>query len=179
MVNGRPPLSPWAPVLAWSVGAGLLAVLVLVVVPEPGPLDDPSEAAQRSGVLISGPRIDELTLPGDPLGRRPVVLVFDRGVPDRDLLGAFVDRTAGGTAVFLVVPDRPRPSDEGLAGGVRLVVDRDRAIADAVGLAEPLGGGFPIGYAVIDARARVRYRTLDPTYLLHPFEIATITRSVR
>jgi len=164
---------------AWLVAALLLAVVTLVVVPEPGPLDNPDEAAQRSGVLIHGPRIERVALPGDPLGRRPVVLVFDREVPDRELLDAFVERTAPGAAVLLVVPDRSGGSEEGLPEDVRLVADPGGSIVDAVGLAEPVGGGYPIGYAVIDSQARVRYRTLDPTYLLHPFGIGTITRFVR
>jgi len=89
----------WAPVVAWVAGAAVLAVVLLAVVPEPGPLDDPDEAAQRSGVLLSGPPVGDLSLPGDPVGRRPVVLVFDRRLPDPDALERFVDGVADGAVV--------------------------------------------------------------------------------
>lgn len=32
----------------------------------------------------------------------------------------------------------------------------------------PVDAGFPVGYAVVDRRARVRYATLDPAYLAIP-----------
>ncbi len=43
----------------------------------------------------------------------------------------------------------------------------------------PVDGGYPIGYAVIDAQARVRYTTLDPGYLSHDFAIATMAGAVQ
>ncbi len=60
-----------------------------------------------------------------------------------------------------------------------MVIDRQRRIADVVGLPTPKDGGPPIGYAVIDGRARVRYATLDPRYAEHGFEIEIVTEAVR
>jgi alkyl hydroperoxide reductase subunit AhpC len=62
---------------------------------------------------------------------------------------------------------------------VAVVVDEAGTVARAVGMPEPRDGGFPVGYAVIDSQADVRYATLDPRYLEHGFELDTVTAAVR
>lgn len=177
--GARPPLSMWAPVVAWVAGAAVLAVVLLAVVPEPGPLDDPDEAAQRSGVLMKGPPVGDLSPPGDPVGRRPVVLVFDRRLPDPDALERFVDGVADGALVVLAVPEPGSAAVPELPPRTRLLSTGAGRLAAATGMPEPRDGGFPVGYAIVGPQGRLRYATLDPTYLRRPYEIAVLTEALR
>ena len=43
---------------------------------------------------------------------------------------------------------------------------------------QPVDGGRPVGYAVVDSDRVVRYATLDPDYLSNAFEIETILGAV-
>ena len=52
-------------------------------------------------------------------------------------------------------------------------------LARAVGLATPIDGGSPVGYAVVDQDRRVRYATLDPAYLQNLFEVNAITQAIQ
>ena len=174
--GARPPLAWWSPLALWVASAVTLTLLVAAVIETPAGRDDPDPAEQRAGFLISGPEIDSLGL-GLPLGERPVVLVFDRTVPAAERLRRFTQRVEASATTVLVVPSANPSQTE--AAGVRVVGDPRGRIADRVGLREPVDGGSPVGYAVIDAGGRVRYATLDPTYLDHPFEIEVITEGLR
>jgi hypothetical protein len=178
--GARPPLSPAAPLLFWLASAVALAVLVFAVIRDPGPLDDPNEGDQRAGFLVDrddARTVADLELPGDPIGRRPVVVIFDRRVPPPQELREFVREAPDGAAVVLVVPT-PVQRAPRLPPGVRLVAGTEGEIADAVGMPEPRDGGAPVGYAVIDDDARVRYATLDPQYLEHAFELDIVASAV-
>jgi hypothetical protein len=167
----RPPLSPRAPLVWFTVSAAVLAVVVIGVVGGPGPLDDPDEGDQRPGLLIDpdeAMRVEGLALPGDPIGRRPVVIVFDRQPPERSALATFVDELPQSAEVLLVMPAAERPA---VGERADAVADPAGRIAGAVGMPRPQDGGYPVGYAVVDRRARVRYATLDPEYLEHGFEV--------
>lgn len=180
--GAEPPLSPAAPLLLWLAGAIVLAALVLGAVRGPGPLDDPEQGDQRTGFLFD---VDEeargvagLDLPGDPVGGMPVLVVFDRSVPSPPRLGSFIRDVRDEVAVVIVVPEtvgeRPR-----LPPGVRLLTGSGGRVAEALGMPQPRAGGAPVGYAVIDAAARVRYATLDPAYEQHGFEVETIVGALR
>lgn len=178
--GARPPLSPRAPLIFWLAGAVALAVLVFAVIRDPGPLDDANEGDQRAGFLIDPDEartVPELQLPGDPVGRRPVVVIFDRRVPPPEQLRQFARQAPDGVAVVLVVPTPVRGSPP-VPSGVRLLTRTDGEIAEAVGIPEPRDGGAPVGYAVIDDDARVRYATLDPAYLEHGFELDIVAGAV-
>lgn len=169
----RPPISPIAPLVWWLVTALVLAAVVLGVVGAPGPLDDPREADQRPGLLIDVAQAREvrgLELPGGPVGRRPVVIIFDRAPPKPDRLRTFVEQIPGSFAVVLVAA-RDRAA---AARRVRSVGDPAGRIAEVVGMPQPGDGGPPVGYALIDREARVRYATLDPTYPEHGFEVEVV-----
>lgn len=179
--GAEPPLCPAAPLLLWLAGAIVLAAVVLGGVRGPGPLDDPEQGNQRPGLLFD---VDEargvagLDLPGDPVGRVPVLIVLDRSVPSPRRLGSFIRDVPDEVAVVIVVPEtveeRPR-----LPSGVRLRAGSAGRVAAALGMPQPRAGGAPVGYAVIDAAARVRYATLDPAYEQHGFEVATIAGALR
>ena len=172
-----PPISPWTPVI-WLVITGcVLAGVVFWVVPEPGPLDNPDQAEQRSGLLVPAAEAREvsgLQLPGSPIGQRTTVIVFDRSIPDPQRFRDWLAAVPTGTTTVLAVP-QPSAGDE----VDNVVTDPRRQIAEAVDMPTPVDGGYPIGYAVIDAEARVRYATLDPGYLSHDFAIATMAAVVQ
>lgn len=172
-----PPLSPWVPPLFWLTGSVVLVVVVLAVVPGPGPLDDPDPAYQRPGFVLArgdATRVSNLSLPGSPRGRHPVVIVFDRGLPDA---GAFHRLQRGlppAFAIVLVISDGQRPTQYPFP----VFVDRQGRTAAAVGMRTPKDGGQPVGYAIVDRQARVRYTTLDPGYLQHGNEAATMAGAI-
>lgn len=182
MPGARPPLRPWIPLAWWVATAIALAVLVALVVRGPGPLDDPDPSDQRTGLLVSAPsatRVSRLALPGDPIGRRAVLVVFDRRVPSLRQFARVTDELPRGVAVVLVVPGATASAAAALPRRARLLGDPGGSVARAVRIHRPLDRGRPVGYAVIDRRARVRYVTLDPRYLDHGFEIHLITRAAR
>lgn len=181
IAGARPPLPATAPLLFWLAGAIVLAIVVLGVIRPPGPLDDPDEGDQRPGFLFDADEarsVSELELPGDPVGRLPVVLIFDRRVLPPRRLRAFTRDVPDDVAVVLAVPD-PVGRQPRLPSGVRLVAGAGGRIANAVGLPEPSDGGAPVGYAVLDRRGRVRYATLDPEYEEHGFEVEIIAGALR
>ena len=179
--GARPPLPATAPLLFWFAGAIVLALVVLAVIPAPGALDDPNEGDQRPGLLVD---VDEargvagLKLAGDPVGGVPVIVIFDRRISTPQRLQSFIGDVPGDVAVALVVSE-PIDGQPRLPAGVRLVAGSGRRIATAVGMPQPRDGGAPVGYAVIDRDARVRYATLDPTYPEHAFEIDIIAGALR
>lgn len=178
--GAAPPLPAGAPLLAWLVLAAVLTATVVGVVGGPGPLDDPDQGDQRPGLLVD---VDEvrlvrgLELPGDPIGRRPVFIAFDRAVPPRAEFSGVLDEVPDRYAAVLVVPGWV-PRAPSVPGG-EVIGDPERWIADAVGMSRPKDGGPPIGYAVVDSRARVRYATIDPTWTMHGFEVERVTEPIR
>jgi hypothetical protein len=172
----RPPLPAWAP-LSWFAALSLvLTAVVVALVRPPGPLDQPDPAYQRDGLLL-----DRQVLPrqvaGVEFGGRPVVLLFERELPDPAALQRWLGAVPEAAVVRLVVPD-PVPR---LIASPRLeiVVDPTGQLAEAVDLPTPVDQGPGIGYAVVDSERQVRYSTLDPSYADNAFEITTIVRAVR
>jgi hypothetical protein len=173
--GAAPPLSPRAPLAWWGVSAVVLAVAVLGVVGAPGPLDDPHEGDQRPGILIDPAEartVASRALPGVPVGRRPVVLVFDRRLPAPPKVASFLSDVPRRAAVAFVVPDGTDATAR--PGGVRVVSDPAGRVARQVGMPRPNDGGPPVGYAVLDHQRRVRYATLDPEYPEHGFEVEVV-----
>ena len=154
-----PPLRWWVPVVAFVALSSVLTLVVLRCVGRPGPLDDPDPAAQRDGVLRDGPRLPA-AVGGMRFGEHPVVLLFDRTAPSGPNFQRWRDEVSQAPVVLVVC----------VAG-----TERCARLASAVGLAVPVDGGAPIGYAVIDQTRRVRYATLDPTYQQNAFEVNVIT----
>jgi hypothetical protein len=173
---GAPPLPVWAPGVWFLVVGVLLVVVVVVLIPEPGPLDDPDPAHQRSGLLVPAREARSVRglhgrIPG--LGREVIVVVFDRKVPSSARYLDWVEALPDDVSTVLVVPDRQRASPV-----EALIVDSDGSLARAVGMREPVDGRYPVGYAVIDGQARLRYATLDPGYLSHPVGVSTMAGAV-
>jgi len=57
-------------------------------------------------------------------------------------------------------------------------VDPEGRTAALYGMRVPADGGPPVGYAVVDAENRVRYRTLDPDPAGNTREVMTILRAL-
>ncbi len=177
--GARPPLAPAAPLAWWAVTAVVLVAVVFGVVRAPGPLDDPQQGDQRAGFLIDvdeAREVSGLDLPGAPVGRQPVVVIFDRGAPEPDELRAFVEDIPDSAAVVVALSQGQVKS---APPRVREAGDFRGRIAEAVGMPRPKDGGPPVGYAVIDRDARVRYATLDPTYPEHGFEVDIIAGALK
>lgn len=176
--GARPPLGARGPLLWWLITSVLLTVVVLAVVGGPGPLDDPDPGEQRAGFLIDsdqGRSVAGLRLPGDPVGRRPVFPAFDRSLGRDGTIGRVLDDVPPEFAAVLVVPRLPGPGVRAaLAGRFRVQADPGGSVGRAVGMPQPKDGGPPIGYALIDDSARVRYATLDPTWIDHGDEIGVV-----
>ena len=95
-------------------------------------------------------------------GERPVVLLFERSAPQGPAFDAWRRAVEQAGADLVVLPGGPRAAE----------------LADAVGMPEPVDGGPPVGYAVVDPSRTVRYATLDPAYLINAFEVDVIVRAV-
>lgn len=148
--------------------------MAVLVVPPPGPLDDPHPGEQRTGVLFQGPR-----LPGERagvrFGDRPVVLLFLRepagNSQQREWVAAVP--TCVDVAVVVQTPHAVEDPDPPL-----MVTDVDQVLARAVALPTPRDGGPGVGYAVVDSHRVLRYSTLDPHWTDHGGELATIVAAV-
>jgi hypothetical protein len=168
----RPPLPSWAP-LAWFVALAVVLTFVIVaLVGPPGPLDNPDPAYQRDGLLLNGPVVPEQVL-GVDFGGRVVVLLFLRQAPQGDELAAWASAVPERAEVRVVLP---APTTEDLPAP--MAVDPLNRLAGAVDMPEPVDGGRPVGYAVVDADRVVRYATLDPAFLTNSFEVTTIVGAV-
>lgn len=172
----RPSLPRWAPPVWFAALAIILTVVVVLLVRPPGPLDQPDPAYQRDGLLLDGPSVAP-QVAGIDFGTRPVVLLFDRELPDPAALERWVAQVPAGAEVRLVVPGSVDLADAA-ALGIPVVVDPEGRLADAVALPTPVDDGPGVGYAVVDSDRQVRYSTLDPVYLENAFEIATVVGSV-
>lgn len=172
----RPPLPTWAPLAWWSATATVLVVVVVFFVGQVGPLDDPNQGQQRPALLTpsdEAPVVDDLGLPGNPVGRGPVLVAFDRDVPDAQQLSALRREIPDNIPIVLVTDNGSTPEVR-QRRGLELLADPEGIVARKVAMPRPKDGGFPIGYALIDRAARVRYATLDPSYTEHAAEIATV-----
>jgi hypothetical protein len=168
----RPPLPAWAPLAWFAALAAVLTFVVVALVRPPGPLDDADPAYQRDGLLLNGPVLPEQVLDVS-FGGRVVVLLFVREAPPVDELAEWAAAVPEQAELRLVLP---APPTEDLP--LRTVVDPRNRLAQAVDMPEPVDGGRPVGYAVVDDQRVVRYATLDPDYLTNGFEVTTIVGAV-
>lgn len=157
-----PPIRWWLPVAVFAVAAFILTLLIVVMIADPGPLDDPDAADQRDGLLLDGPQLRD-RIGGVEFGGRRIVVLFERTEPT----GA--DFFAWRRAV----------ADDGVELVIAVAGSAEAAeLADAVNIPTPVDGGPPVGYAVIDSDRMVRYSTLDPVYYRNAFEVDVITGAV-
>ncbi|MFP5377084.1 MAG: hypothetical protein ACLGIO_09950 [Acidimicrobiia bacterium] len=164
--------------LVWAAAAVGFAALLVLADAAGGPLHDPDPARERPGVLdLDGlPAPAPQVVAGVPAPGRRAVVFFAR--PD------------GVAALCGALARGPLPSDVDVAvvasgdgascgAGAALVVDPTVTYARRFGLDVPRDGGAPVGYAVVDAGGRIRYRTLDPGVGTRLGEVATIVAAAR
>lgn len=162
-------------VAVWVLAAlGFGALLGLARAAE-GPLDDPDPARQRPGFVDQG----SLPQPAPPVagiptsGRRAVVF-FERADRLGRLCQALAKSPLPPKADLVVAVAGPG----GSCPAASVVADPDARVAGAYGLRTPREGGPPVGYAVVDSAAAIRYRTLDPSVADELDEVATILEAV-
>lgn len=81
----------------------------------------------------------------------------------------------GRPALVVVCSSCSPPAD--LPAGVQVVVTGDREVAQAYGLATDDGRVGP-GYALVDSRGQLRYRTFDPGVREHALEVGILLREL-
>lgn len=161
--GAEPLLRWWVPMLVFGAAAVVLTLVVVLLVRDPGPRDDPDPAFQRDGLLLNGPTLPP-QVAGVPFGGHPVVVLFDRRPPSGPEFDAW----------------RAQVSNDGVELVVAVAGTEPAArLADAVDIPRPVDGGPPVGYAVVDPARTVRYSTLDPAYQDNAFEVDVITGAVR
>jgi len=157
----------------WVLAAVFFGGLLVAARASESPLDDPDPARQRPGFLdlgdlpIAAPRVTTRV----PRPGRAAVIFFERPNGVEALCASLAGDSLVDTADIAVVISGPGGTCPADVGVVR---DRDRRLARAYGLREPRDHGPPVGYAVVDAHRRVRYRTLDPTDAQELREVETI-----
>lgn len=147
----------------WLTAALVLGGALLAAQLDTNALDDPDLAHQRPGFLdalgppFPAPAVTE-AIPSP--GRRAVVF-FTRPALAPDLRAALQEQSSlDDRAQLTVVVSGDVPPED--LTEVPFVADPDGRLAAAFEMPVPRDGGPPVGYAVVDSRGRVRYRTLDP-----------------
>lgn len=158
----------------WLVVAVVLGALLAIARATESSLDDPDPVWQRPGILDAG----SLPVPAPPLtgelprrGRRTVAF-FVRPEGVARLCGAIAGRDLAERADLVIVVSGP-----GQCAGAMTIEDPSARVASAYGLRPPRDGGAPMGYAVVDRRGQVRYRTLDPGVADRLGEVDTMVRA--
>ncbi len=155
----------------WLVAAFVSVVLLAVAGWLEGGRDDPDQAKQRVGFLDEGqlPIAAPPVASGLPASGRATVVLFLR--PDDAAQECReVSRSVASSAAVVAVLSGSAACAE-VAG---VLVDPEGRTAAAYGMRVPADGGPPVGYAVVDDRAMVRYRTLDPHPAANSREIMTV-----
>jgi hypothetical protein len=163
----------------WIAVAGIFAGLLGLAEYQRNPLNDPDAARQRTGVVLPpgqepAPTISSLEIQG-----RPAVVIFDRSLAGRYLFHDLAHQSdiTKNAALIVVTSDGSRPTIE--TGIDRILSDEDGAIAEAFSLRRPIDGGYPVGYALLDASGFIRFRTLDPGYAGHAWEIRLLLSGLK
>ena len=156
----------------WLVAALVSVVLLAVAGRLEGGRDDPDQAEQRVGFLDQGPL--PIAAPpvasGLPAAGRATVVLFLR--PDDAAQECReVSRSVASSSAAVVAVLSGSATCAEVAG---VLVDPVGRTAAAYGMRVPADGGPPVGYAVVDDRAMVRYRTLDPHPAANSREIMTV-----
>ncbi len=167
----------------WCAATLFFGVLLGVARATEGPLDDPDPAFQRPGFLDVGalpqpaPAVD---VAATFAGRRTVVF-FERPERVDELCAAVTEFGFDQDVQIVVVVDDQTTAVDRSANRCRpdmsIIVAPD--LAGGFGIRRPRGGGAPVGYAVVDERGQIRYRTLDPAVTSLLGEVETIVGALR
>jgi hypothetical protein len=169
-LTGRRLLVIW--LLAATVLGGLLAAAEFTR----GPLDDPDPAQQRPGILDLGLLPEPASAVSESIPRlgRPAVVFFGRPDMVDALCRALPNTGLSGDADLVIV----LPTGTAECRAVPVIEDPDGSLAEGYGMRSPIADGSPVGYAVVDDRGRIRYRTLDPAVITELGEVRTIVAAL-
>lgn len=160
--------------IVWVAVAALFGALLAAAQATQSGLDDPDPALQRPGFLDLGPLPQPAPLLSESVtrpGQRTVTFFVRREGLTRLCRALGNGDLAERADLVIVVAGSGRCDD------VTTVEDPTMGLATAFGLRRPRSGGAPVGYAVIDRRGQIRYRTLDPTVAAELGEVETIVRA--
>ncbi|MDQ2979619.1 MAG: hypothetical protein M3R62_10390 [Acidobacteriota bacterium] len=168
----------------WVVLATALAAAQFLADRARSPLDDRDLVFQRPGFLdahgpaFAAPKIEDRFPAPDVRS----VLFFVRDEQVRPLASALVAWLpgAGRVSVAVVVPMESAARDaRGIFPGPDVAVFSDPSAGMARGyrMPRPRDGDPPVGYAIVDTRGQVRYRTLDPGVAHRLAEVRTMLRA--
>lgn len=158
--------------LVWVAAVVFFGALLAVAQSTEGPLDDSDPAFQRPGFLDVG----NLPQPAPPiadisyLGHRTVVF-FERNDRVAALCRALGSETFEDDVQLVIVVGAETATIDCAAN---VVATSDRELVDRFGIRRPRGGGPPVGYAIVDDDARIRYVTLDPAVASLLDEVRTV-----
>ena len=175
MRTDLPPPTRRSLLTVWLLAAAVFGGLLVIAELTRGPLDDPDQAYQRPGILdLAVPEPAPAVTDNIPRPGRPAVVFFDRPRMLAALCEALPATGLAADADLVIVT----PTAGTGCAGLPVVEDPDGSLADAYGMRSPAAGGPPVGYAVIDAQSRIRYRTLDPTVTAELSEVRTILEAL-
>ena len=168
-------LSVWI----WIAAALFFAAFLGLAEYQRNPLNDPDAARQRTGVVLPPGEEPPPTISSLDIHGRPAVIIFDRSLAGRHLFHDLADQSdiTKNAALIVVTSDGSRPTIE--TGIDRILSDADGAIAEAFSLRRPIDGGYPVGYALVDASGFIRFRTLDPGYAGRAWEIRLLLSDMK
>ena len=162
----------------WLVLALMLGALLLATQLRRGPLHDPNLAYERPGFLDAhgAPFPAPQLTPVLPAPGERTVVFFTRPQRAARLLTALAQATSLHERAQLVVMVAG-PTVTGSASDIPVVADPDGERAAGFRMPRPRDDGSPVGYAIVDSRGQVRYRTLDPAIAEHLTEVDTMVRA--
>ena len=178
------PLLSWRQKLfaVWLAVAILFGGLLALAEHFRNRLDDPDPAQQRPGFLLPAGAAKAPNVIADfPRSGHRLVVFFIRSVEGQLLfhdLALQSDLAADADVVLVTSDGRPPRITQGLSA---VILDGDGRIARAYGLSQPLDGGYPVGYALVDSDGFLRYRTLDPhcVGMGHNYEVKALLGALR
>lgn len=161
--------------LTWSLAAAALGGGLLLAERSRGPLDDVDAAHQRDGLVVDLGPVD---LSPHLAARTPAAVLFVRPGMVEQLAGTLSAPDGPdlpGAVRLLVAQPGPPPSER---HDLHVIDDASGAVRRACRMRDTRDGGYPVGFAVVDAAGHLRYRTLDPGMTRRWFELRTMVRAV-
>lgn len=161
-------------VLTWSVAAAGLGAGLVVADRSRGPLDDVDVAHQRDGLVVDLGPVD--LSPHVPPRTSAAVLFVRPGMLEQ--LSRTLSAPTGPDlpAHVRLLVAQPGPSTD--QHDLTVVDDTSGALRRACLMRDTRDGGYPVGFAVVDAAGHLRYRTLDPGMSERWFELRTMVGAV-
>lgn len=158
-------------VLIWLTVAAVFGGLLGIDEYRRNSMNDPDPARQRTGVLLPALTYQAPSMLGERLLNHRTIIFFVRRLNGHSLFQDLADQAdlADHADLVVVTTDGSRPA---VMNGIRrVVVDPRGSLAESFGLNRPIDGGTPVGYVLVDSQGYIRFRTLDPEFGDHAWEI--------